>query len=126
MATLFTVLFVMENILIIIGIVAHLPDPATFKPIFLLKYLPKSFAYFGLVLFRFPSFITRSDPPLEPRLSNMVVQLIIMILTIHKYRKERWRTIPIAKLVLRDGTAAFFTISSMSSISFIRSRVRRG
>ncbi|KAH6910373.1 hypothetical protein BKA70DRAFT_1272900 [Coprinopsis sp. MPI-PUGE-AT-0042] len=96
MAIMFAIMFTLENILVIIGIVAHLPDPDTFVVLNILLKLPHSFVYFGL--------------------SNMVVQVVIMVLTIHKYRKEQWKTIPIAKLVLRDGTVAFCTISTVGCL----------
>ena len=47
---MFALLFALEYILVIIGIVVHLPDPDTFQPVFLLKFLPKSFIYFGYAL----------------------------------------------------------------------------
>ncbi|KAG2015467.1 hypothetical protein CC2G_008737 [Coprinopsis cinerea AmutBmut pab1-1] len=94
MATLFVLLLLLENGIVLVGIIAHLPKDS-FHPMDLVENLPPSFSYFGF--------------------TTMAVQGVIMYLTVRRYMQGPWKTIPLVKLIFRDGTLAF-TVLSISSL----------
>ncbi|KAF9529378.1 hypothetical protein CPB83DRAFT_263260 [Crepidotus variabilis] len=90
---IFLVLFsllALEFVVAIMGLAVTLPGH-TFTSVNVITRLPTSFAYFGF--------------------TALVVQASILVLTIGKYVKGSMYTVPLVRLMARDGTLTFFAVT---------------
>jgi len=100
-ALLFAVLILGELTAVIIGIVLNKPG-ANFTPSTVLLSSPNSYTYFGV--------------------GAIVSQVTILGLTLLKYKvavKHGWGKIPIMMLMVRDGTAAFFILLIITTLTVV-------
>ncbi|KAJ2931489.1 hypothetical protein H1R20_g5628, partial [Candolleomyces eurysporus] len=97
MRLFFTALVVIENVIVMVGLFVHYPWPGRyFLAIYVATKLPPSFSYFGFC--------------------TIVIQVVILYFTLLKYLTGNWKTVPIVKLMFRDGTLSF-TILTIFSLS---------
>ncbi|RXW25578.1 hypothetical protein EST38_g272 [Candolleomyces aberdarensis] len=97
MRPFFTALVLIENVIVIVGLFVHYPWPGRhFLAIHVATKLPPSFSYFGFC--------------------TIVIQVVVLYLTLLKYLRGNWKTVPIVKLMFRDGTLSF-TILTIFSLS---------
>ncbi|TFK25679.1 hypothetical protein FA15DRAFT_668190 [Coprinopsis marcescibilis] len=92
-AAVFIGLLLLENVVVLVGILVNLPGEG-FNPTDLTTRLPSSFLYFGF--------------------GTMIVQVVILYFTLRKYFTGTWKTIPLVKLIFRDGTLAFAVLAILS------------
>ncbi|KAF8161151.1 hypothetical protein B0H34DRAFT_368412 [Crassisporium funariophilum] len=85
-------MLVLEIVLALIGMGLNIPKNDTFVPLLITTHLPASFAYFGI--------------------TALVVQCIILAFTALKYRHSPLKTVPLVRLMMRDGTFAFLMLTS--------------
>jgi len=95
MKNFFIALLFAENAISVVGLCLTLPDDG-FEPFLITTHLPRSFAYFGL--------------------SALAVQCILLGFTIRGYRRLPWKTLPLVRLMLRDGTLAFAAFAVFTSV----------
>ncbi|TEB38202.1 hypothetical protein FA13DRAFT_1657125 [Coprinellus micaceus] len=91
MKFLFFSLVLAENIVVLIGILLTWPENFGLGDV--VDRLPASFTYFGIC--------------------TLVIQVVIMWLTISKYSHASWKTVPILRLMFRDGTLAFTILTGL-------------
>ncbi|KAF8973206.1 hypothetical protein BDZ97DRAFT_1780116 [Flammula alnicola] len=94
------VTFLIADIVIAtIGLLLNLPGH-DFVPTMIVTHLPASFAYFGI--------------------SSVTLQCIVLIFTFVKYGRSSLKTVPLVRLMMRDGTLAFvmLTIFSMTVVVY--------
>lgn len=101
---LFFTLYISENAIVVIGLFVHYPG-SDFQAIEVVRHLPASFSYFGFC--------------------TLLVQLIIIILTLLRYLSGSWKTVPIVRLMLRDGTLSFSALTVVVLIMSIFTIQRR-
>ncbi|KDR75831.1 hypothetical protein GALMADRAFT_248554 [Galerina marginata CBS 339.88] len=79
-----------EVIITVIGLLLNLPGEF-FEPSMLVTHLPASFAYLGI--------------------ASVASQFIILIFTLRKYVRSPLSTVPLVRLMTRDGTFAFLMLT---------------
>ncbi|KAF8200756.1 hypothetical protein BJ912DRAFT_947073 [Pholiota molesta] len=97
LATLLIAFLIIEIVVATLGLSLNLPSH-DFDPYLLLSHLPASFAYFGLC--------------------SISIQCVVLALTLVKYRRSSLRTVPLVRLMIRDGTLAF-VMSTIFSLTVV-------
>ncbi|KAL1696388.1 hypothetical protein GGG16DRAFT_108502 [Schizophyllum commune] len=81
----FLVVLALDTIIVLVGIIVTLPDKMSRADF--VRFSSKALSFFGI--------------------SSFLTQILILTLMLVKYRRGRWRNVPLMTLVVRDGVLVF-------------------
>ncbi|KAL1735445.1 hypothetical protein EV714DRAFT_200369 [Schizophyllum commune] len=81
----FLVVLALDSIIVLVGILVTLPDKMSRADF--VRFSSKALSFFGI--------------------SSFLTQILILTLMLVKYRRGRWRNVPLMSLVVRDGVLVF-------------------